>query len=92
MINNNLCYDEDAGAWVTELPWRVERSTLARNEKAALQNLLSHEYRLDKEQGQAEDWINQIQMMVERGAAVVLWEEEVANWKRDYHYLPMVAV
>ena len=92
VINDNLFYDEEAGAWVTELPWRVERSTLPRNERAALQNLLSHEHRLDKDPGQAEDWINQIQQMVERGAAVVLSEEEVANWKGDYHYLPMVGV
>ena len=30
--------------------------------------------------------------MVDRGAAVVLSDEQVTSWEGDYYYLPMVTV
>ena len=91
-INDNLRYDEENSRWVTEYPWRCERSTLPQNDKKALQNLYSLERRLSKSPEQAQEWSEQIQAMVDRGAAIVLSDEEVEAWKGDYYFLALVGV
>ena len=40
----------------------------------------------------SDDFCEQIQAMVNRGAARVLSKEEVDSWTGDYHYLPVVGV
>ena len=38
----------------------------------------------------AEDYCQQIKAMLERGAAVILMEEELREWDKAYHYLPLM--
>ena len=90
IINKNL-FRKD-GVWYSEYPWSCPRSVLPRNEKIAFKNLLSLERTLGKNEELANDFCQQIDDMVARGAAVILSEEELADWEGDYHYLPMVGV
>ena len=92
VIQGNLHYDEENSRWVTEYPWLCERSTLPKNDKAAMQNLLSLERRLSKFPEQAKEWCDQIKEMVNRGAAIVLPEDVVAAWEGDYYFLALVGV
>ena len=92
LIEKNLVYDESNNCWITEYPWKVPRSTLPRNENSAMQCLLSFEKRLSRDTELAQDFCEQIEGMVTRGAAVILSEEEVSLWKGDYFYLPLVGV
>ena len=57
-----------------------------------MQNLLSLERRLLKHPEEAEEWCKQIQDMIDRGAAIVLSDEVLQEWKGDYYFLPMVGV
>ena len=68
------------------------RDTLPKNYKVALQNLHAIEKRLSQDEELAKDFCNQIQDMIDRGVAVILSEDEVANWKGDYHYLALVGI
>ena len=77
---------------MTEYPWKCLRSVLPRNEKAAFQNLCSLQRTFDKNPGLEEEFDKQVMEMIARGAAVVLTEEELAAWKGDYYYLPLVGV
>ena len=92
IIQSNLFYDDHAGRWVTEYPWNLPRGTLPKNYKVALQNLHAMEKRLAHDKELAQDFCNQIQDMVDRGAAVVLSEEEIAAWEGDYYYLALVGI
>ena len=95
IIRDNLHYDAENSRWVTEYPWLCERSTLPKNDKAAMQNLLSLERRLSKHPEQAKEWCDQIQEMVNRGAAIVLSEDVVEAWNArdgDYYFLALVGV
>ena len=51
IIKKNLIYDKDNQRWVTEYPWKVPRSTLPKNDKIALQSLVSVERNLLKNPG-----------------------------------------
>ena len=92
IINKNLFRVEGENRWYTEYPWCVPRSTVLKNDKIALQSLASLEKSLSRDPKLAEEFNRQIEAMVERGAAVVLTEEEIREWDGDYHLLPMVAV
>ena len=91
-IMSNLTYDSDNKRWLTSYPWKSSRSALPRNEKAAFQCLLGLEKRLKNDPELAAEYNNQIQAMVERGAAVLLSEEVRKAWDGDYYYLPIVGV
>ena len=91
-VQKNLKYCEIHKRWYVEYPWAVDRSCLPRNEEAAYQWLLSLERRLSKNPELADDFCQQIQDMLDRGAAVVLSEEELESWDKDYHYLPLLGV
>ena len=91
-INNNLYRKEGINRWFTEYPWTCPRSTLPRNDKAALQSLYSLERSLSRDPKRAKDFIEQIDDMLQGGTAVILTEEEVHNWPGDYYYIPMVGV
>ena len=92
IISKNLFYDEENKRWCTELPWCCERSVLPRNEKAALQSLITTERNLLRNPDWAKAYCEQVEGMLERGSAVILTEEELENWSGDYHYLPTLAV
>ena len=92
LIKKNLFYDESAKRWVTEYPWKVPRDTLPRNHKIAMQNLCAMEKRLAHDDELANDFCKQIQDMLDRGAAVVLSEEELSNWSGDFYYLALVGI
>ena len=89
-INQNL-FRKD-GIWYTEYPWCCARNVLPRNDKIAYQNLLNLERMLEKNVELASDFCRQVDEMVERGAAIILTQKELANWNSDYYYLPMVGV
>ena len=91
-INKNLFRVEGVNRWYTEYPWCCPRSTLPKNDKVALQNLASLERSLSRDPDLAADFNRQIEDMVERGAAVILSEEEILAWDGDYYILPMVGV
>ena len=88
----NLQYNEEQKRWYTHYPWKFERSALPRNEATAMKRLLSIEKSLQSKPEEAKEWNEQIGDMLKRGVAVVLTEDELNNWKGDYHYLAPVAV
>ena len=92
IVNGGLTYCKESKRWFAELPWKTSRNALARNDKAALKGLVSVEKLLIKKPDLAEEFCQQIKVMVERGAAVLLSNEERESWKGDYHFLPMVGV
>ena len=92
IIKKNLTYDETAKRWFTEYPWITPRSALPRNEKQASQVLHALEKRLSANQELAKDFCDQIQAMIDRGAAIILSKEELDAWEGDYYYLPLVGV
>ena len=91
-IQAKLEYCEERKRWFVEYPWAVDRSSLPKNEKAAYQWLLSLERMLSKKPELAVDYCQQIKDMLDRGAAVELTEDEVKEWDKDYHYLPLLGV
>ena len=72
IIQKNLIYCEVLKRWITAYPWKLPRSTLPRNEKAALQSLNALERRLLKNPQDAKDICDSIQDMINRNAAVIL--------------------
>ena len=92
MIQGNLHYDQENCTWVSEYTWLCERSTLPKNDKVAMQNLLSLERRLPTFPEQAKKWCEEIQEMVNRGAAIVLEDAIVEAWEGDYYFLALVGV
>ena len=92
VIMKNLKYDEEKKRWYTSYPWKWDRSALPRNDKAALKLLHSLEKSLQKKPELAREYCEQIQDMVDRGAAVLLSEEVLKGWNGDYYYLPIVGV
>ena len=72
IINKNLFHAEGVNRWYTEYPWCCPRSTLPKNDSAALQNLASLERSLARDPELAEDFNKQIEDMVLRDAAVIL--------------------
>ena len=91
-INRNMFHDKKKKRWITKYPWKCERSVLPRNMKAALKQLHAMEKSLLKRRELADEFCEQIQNMVTRGAAVVLSEKELRDWNGDHHYLPLVGV
>ena len=92
VILKNLFRKKGENRWYTSYPWRCARRVLLKNDKAAMQNLLSLERNLAKYKELAEDFSRQIDDMVNRGVAVILSREALDEWKGDYYYLPMVGV
>ena len=91
-IMNNLFRKEGENRWWTPYPWKSERDVLPKNDKAALRSLYALEKMLMKNPEKADAIREQIAEMQERGAVVVLSEEEVKKWEGAYHYLPIVLV
>ena len=92
IISKNLFRKDGENRWYTSYPWRNGRDVLPKNDKAALQSLLSLEKMLKRDPEKAAEFCRQIDEMVERGAAGLLSEEEVRAWDGPYHFLPMVLV
>ena len=92
IIQKNLFYDEQKKTWSTEYPWVCVRSVLPRNDKTALQSLISVERNLSRDPEMAKAYCIQIQEMLNRRAAVVLSPEELSEWEGDYYYLPHLGV
>ena len=92
VIQRNLTYNAEEKRYYTEYPWMTDRSTLPRNDKEALRLLLSVERILQKDPNRREGYCNQIQSMIERGAAIELSADQLENWNGDYYYLPMLGV
>ena len=92
IVQKNLVYCEIHKRWYVEYPWAMDRSSLPKNEKVAYQWLLSLERRLKKNPELADDFCQQIKDMLDRGAAIILSEEELKSWNKDYHYLPLLGV
>ena len=92
VINNSLFRKEGENRWYTGYPWINGREVLPKNDKSALQSLLSLEKMLKRNPEKAEAFNQQINDMIERGAAILLTDEQVSSWNGPYHYLPMVLV
>ena len=90
-IQGLLYYDEELKCWFVEYPWNCDRNRLPRNEKKALQSLLSLERNLLKNPELGEDFCKQVDAMVERGTAIIFSDEQLASWEGDYYYLPVLA-
>ena len=91
-VQKNLRYDAYKRRYYTVYPWLVPRSTLPKNDRIAYQSLVTLERMLSRNMELAEEFCAQIEDMVKRGAAVILTDEQLASWKGDYHFLPLVAV
>ena len=92
VIRNNLFRKEGENRWWTAYPWKSGRDALPKNDKAAMKSLLALEKMLKKNPEKAQAISEQIQEMKERGAVIILSEEEVQNWSGAYHFLPIVLV
>ena len=90
LIQSNLRYDSGKRRWYTVYPWLCDGSVLPKNEKIALQSLNTLERNLSKNSELAEDFCQQIDDMVARGAASVLSEKVLDEWNGDHYYLPLV--
>ena len=44
-----------------------------------------------KQPDSGEEFCKQVDAMVERGTAIIFSEEQLASWKGDYYYLPILA-
>ena len=91
-IQKLLFYDMEKKRWFTSYPFKCDRSVLPRNDKSAFKQLHSLEKSLLKNPALASEYCQQIQNMLDRGAAKVLSKEELNQWEGDYHYLPIVGV
>ena len=92
IIQKNLFYDESLKRWFTQYPWKLPRDSLPKNYKVALQNLYAMEKRLSHDEELAQDFCDQIQAMIDRGAAVILSEDDISKWEGDYYYLALVGI
>ena len=84
-VQKNLKYCEIHKQWYVEHPWPLDHSCLPKNKEAAYQWLLALEGRLNKNPELADDFCQQIQDMLDGGAAVVLSEEKLEGLDNDYH-------
>ena len=50
------------------------------------------EKRLSHNEELAQDFCDQIQAMIDRGAAVILSEDDISKWEGDYYYLALVGI
>ena len=91
-IQKNLFYDEETRCWYTEYPWKCDRNVLPKNDKLALQSLLTLEKYLQKNPELGADFCKQIDEMIQRGSAVVLTDEQLQSWEGPYYYLPVLGV
>ena len=91
-FNRNLKYNAAERRYYTVYPWLVSRSTLPKNDRIAYQCLLSLERKLSQDPNLAEEFCSQVEDMLKRGVAIVLTDDDVASWKGDYYFLPMIAV
>ena len=92
VIAGNLIYKEAQKRWFTSYPWLCPRSALSKNDGIAYQSLMSLEKNLRRNPDLAQAFLEQIDEMVSRGAAVLLSDEDLSGWEGDYFYLPMVGV
>ena len=92
VINKNLFRKDGENRWYTSYPWINGRDVLPKNDKSALQSLLSLEKMLKRNPEKATAFCQQIDDMVKQGSAILLSEEQISSWNGPYHYLPMVLV
>ena len=92
IIQKNLFYDESLKRWFTQYPWKLPRDSLPKNYKVALRNLYAIEKRLSQDEELAQDLCNHIQALNDRGADVILSEDDISKWEGDYYYLALVGI
>ena len=92
LIDENLRYDSDNGAWVASYPFLHPRESLKGNKSVALKSMQATERTLAKNVNWGETYKSQIQDMVDRGAARVVSEQELAEYTGHVNYLPHLAV
>ena len=92
IIRENLKYDSDKSAWVTDYPWIKDPYLLPDNYSNALGSLKSLERKLGKNPAMADIYSAQIEDMVEREVARKLSDEEIRNYEGPKYYLSHLAV
>ena len=92
LIRDNLRYDSEKQLWQTSYPWLVNPETLPDNYTSAAATLRSTEKSLSRDPSWATSYSEQIQDMVDRGAARKLSEDEICTWKGPIFYISHLAV
>ena len=92
MIQRNLEYDAGEKHYVTSYPWLVSPTVLPDNYRSPLATLQSTERTPMKYPAWAEAYGHQITHMIERGVAVKLRREDIADWSGPAFYLSHLAV
>ena len=92
MINSNLVYSEKEKRWTTSNPWIKDPSELPNNKQVVYSKLKSTEHRLMKNKDQAQQYNNQINDMVNRGASRKVGVAELENYEGPIHYISHHAV
>ena len=90
MIEENLSYDEQRGAWITSYPYLFPRDTLKGSKELAFKTMVATEKTLIK-RGLGPAYQHQIEDMLERGVARKVPEAELAVFNGPINYLPHLA-
>lgn len=91
-MRENLRCDSDEKRWVTKYPWIIDPYDLPDNYSAALATLKHTEKVMSKDETWATVYDKQIQDMVDRKVAKVLWKDEIDKWSRKVIYLSHLAI
>ena len=91
-IRDNLEYNPEEKCWVTSYPWIVNPKVLPDNEHIAKAVLVKTEKTLIKDKDWADSYCEQMNDMMERGAARALPPEEKDNWEGPKFYINHLAV
>ena len=92
LIRSNLEHDEAGQYWIAGYPWLVDPNSLPDNKRAAMATLKSTERSLAKDAAWATSYREQVQEMIERGAARRLSTQEIEDWHGPVYYICHLAV
>ena len=91
LIREGLEYDSQKCVWTATYPWLVDRKTLPNNYESAVATLKACEKSLIKNMDWKKIYSEQIQDMINRGAARPLSQGELTSWDGAVHYIPHLA-
>ena len=87
MIEEGLVFDEKRGRWSASYPWIRDPSELPNNRNVAIAILRSTEKRLSRDVEHAKIYNQQIEDMVNRNAARIVSESELAEYSGPKFYI-----
>lgn len=92
LIEDSVTFNEQSGRWVAKYPWIKDPKLLPNNRCLALATLKSTEQRLLRNLDHSQLYKRQINDMIDRGAARIVTDSELANYKGPRFYISHHAV